>query len=525
MEEFRIIQPNSLLAPYIKHYWFLKTVGDSAALARTVPTGMMSLIFHRGNRLLSVHDNELHPRAFLNGHEKTFADLEYTGQVDMISVVFLPVGVRAFFNLPIIKTNNLRLTAGDLEDRELSALEASLTSTENDQMCILLIEQFLLKRLSSLVEYNLRRIEATIGLINSGQTESTELSVMDWKSDGATLKCDGQSFEVFSSQYSLGCSVQGELMAVCTIEQLEQANITDKILLLYGQIASQQIAPKNFPFWNPEEHQHLISVLEQGKPKALICATERNPATAGGVYPFPLFEDGDFDIPSVFMKDTEGERLLACAGKTVELISKAERIPSTAFNVIGINSGQTQNRIVITAHIDTKIGTPGAIDNGTGVAVVLSIAELLKDYAGKYPIELVIFNGEDYYAASGQIKYVEQNEGRFNDIILNINIDGAGYKEGLSYFSPMELSDNILNTLQEILGDHPEIKEGTPWYQGDHSLFLQQGCPAIAVTSQLFIDEMECQDITHTPKDNLGIVNYERVAECAIGIAELIGKM
>ncbi len=134
------------------------------------------------------------------------------------------------------------------------------------------------------------------------KTKSTELSVIDWKTAGATLTCSDQSFEVFSSHYSLGCSVQGKLVAINTVGQLEQTNIQDKIVLLYGEIAAGQIAPKNFPFWNPKEHQHIISVLEQGKPKALICATERNSETAGGVYPFPLFEDGDFDIPSVYMK-------------------------------------------------------------------------------------------------------------------------------------------------------------------------------------------------------------------------------
>lgn len=357
------------------------------------------------------------------------------------------------------------------------------------------------------------------------QTESTELHVIDWKTGGATLICDNQPFEIFSSHYSLGCSVQGELVAINTVKQLEQTNIQDKIVLLYGEIAAGQIAPKNFPFWNPEEHQHIISVLEQGSPKALICATERNAETAGGVYPFPLFEDGDFDIPSVYMKDTEGEKLLPCAGKTVELISKAERIPSTAFNVIGRQNKQAKDRIVITAHIDTKIGTPGAIDNGTGVAIVLILAELFKDETSKHPVELVIFNGEDYYAAPGQIKFMEQNEGRFNDILLNVNIDGAGYKEGLSCFSPLELPKNMLDTLHEILSSNPDIKEGLAWYQGDHSMFLQQGCPAIAVSSQWFIENMECQEITHTPKDNLDIVNYERVAECALGIAELIRKI
>jgi len=175
MEEFRIIQPSPVLAPYVKNYWLLKTDGSST-VARTVPTGMMNLIFHRGNRLLSIQNNDLHPRAFLSGHEKTFADLQYTGQVNMISVVFRPVGVRAFFGLPIIKTNNLRLTAEDLEDKDLAELENSLTSTEDDRMCILLIEQFLIKRLTRLAEYNLKRIETTIRLINSGQTEVSALA-------------------------------------------------------------------------------------------------------------------------------------------------------------------------------------------------------------------------------------------------------------------------------------------------------------------------------------------------------------
>lgn len=353
----------------------------------------------------------------------------------------------------------------------------------------------------------------------------TELSVIDWKTEGATLTCSGESFEVYPSHYSLGCSVAGELIAVDTVARLEQIDMKDKILLLYDEIASQQIAPKNFPFWNPEEHQHLIALLEQGKPAALVCATERNSATAGGVYPFPLFEDGDFDIPSVYMKDTEGERLLAYAGQTVELVSKAERIAETAFNVIGRSSEQTKNRIVITAHIDTKIGTPGAIDNGTGVAVVLALAQLLEDYSGAYPIELVIFNGEDYYGAPGQVKYIEQNAGNFGDILLNINIDGAGYREGISCFSPFNLPDGVLDALHEVLWDAPELTEGLPWYQGDHSLFLQNGCPAIAVSSQWFIENFENQSLTHTPKDNLTVVSYERVAECALGIAELIRKM
>lgn len=46
-EEFKIVQPSPQLAPYIKNYWLLKTVGPSTSLQRTVPTGMMRKQFNR----------------------------------------------------------------------------------------------------------------------------------------------------------------------------------------------------------------------------------------------------------------------------------------------------------------------------------------------------------------------------------------------------------------------------------------------------------------------------------------------
>ncbi len=365
----------------------------------------------------------------------------------------------------------------------------------------------------------------TIFIESGWNTEETLLQVMDWKTNGATLTYEDRSFEVFSSHYSLGCNVKGELMAVDSIESLEHSDIENKIVLLYGKIASEQIAPKNFPFWNPEEHQYLVSLLEKGKPQAIITATERNSSLAGGVYPFPLFEDGDFDIPSVFMKDTEGEKLLTYDGKRVSLMSEAVRIPETAYNVICRKGSNAGKRIVVTAHIDTKIGTPGAIDNATGVTVLLLLADMLKNYQGNRQVELVAFNGEDYYGATGQRKYIQQNEGRFGDILLNINIDGAGYKDGLSCFSVFGLPKDIEAATEWVIETSDGIVEGLPWYQGDHSLFIQQNCPAIAVSSDWFIRNMGNQEITHTSKDNLSVVNYERVAECAEGIVNLINRL
>ncbi len=153
--------------------------------------------------------------------------------------------------------------------------------------------------------------------------------------------------------------------------------MSEKVLFLHGEIAKEQLMPKNFVFYNPEEHQQIISLLEQGRPSAIVCATGRNAALAGGVYPFPLIEDGDFDISSVYMTEDEGDRLLPYVGNTVALKSAAKRVPGKGYNVTAKKGSHLDERVVITAHTDAKKGTPGAIDNATGVVVLLLLAKLL----------------------------------------------------------------------------------------------------------------------------------------------------
>ncbi|MBD3385327.1 M28 family peptidase [candidate division KSB1 bacterium] len=354
--------------------------------------------------------------------------------------------------------------------------------------------------------------------------ETSELNVVDWEDRGATLQAEDISFKVSVSPYSLGCNVKEELTSISNIEEIERTDKSGKIVLLYGEIAREQLMPKNFVFFNPEEHQRIIALLEEKKPAAIVSATGRNAALAGGVYPFPLIEDGDFDIPSVYMTEEEGRRLLPHTGKSVQLKSHSRRIPAKASNVIARKGKNATERIVITAHIDAKKGTPGAIDNATGIMVLLLVAEMLEDYDGDRMLELVALNGEDYYAVPGQMDYIYNNQNKFNEILLNINIDGAGYKAGKSTFSLFNLSEKMQKKVNDIFTEYNGITEGIQWSQGDHSIFVQQGCPAIAVSSKWFIDNMDSQTITHTPKDNAGIVDCRKVVEIAEALNWLIRR-
>lgn len=355
--------------------------------------------------------------------------------------------------------------------------------------------------------------------------EETEFSALDWQEEGAELQVEGVNYQVYPSPYSEGCDLRGRLAAAGTMEELETCQGEGNILLIHGELAREQLMPKNFVFYNPEEHQRIISLLEEIHPAAILSATSRNAALAGGVYPFPLIEDGDFNIPSVYLTDETGLALIQEVGKDVSVLSRAKRIPAQGYHLVARKGDDPTCRYVISAHIDAKIGTPGAIDNGTGVIILLLLAELLDSYAGSPTIELLPFNGEDYYAASGQMIYLQQNQDKFAEIQLNINIDGAGYHQGPSAFSPFDLNQEMEMILAGVLEGENNLVEGEPWIQGDHSIFLQQGVPAIAVSSKWFIDNMESQTITHTPKDHSGIVNCQRLIEIALAIHQIIIKL
>lgn len=176
----------------------------------------------------------------------------------------------------------------------------------------------------------------------------------------------------------------------------------------------------------------------------------------------------------------------------------------------------------MTAHIDAKMGTPGAIDNATGVVVLLLLSDLLRNYNGNRLIEIIAFNGEDYYAVPGQMNYLEANGNRISNILLNINIDGAGYREGPSSFSLFDLPSEILDHTRNVIDHFEGLAEGGQWVQGDHSIFIQYSVTAIAVSSGWFIDNMADQDVTHTPKDNIGIVDCTKIVEVAQALNNLI---
>lgn len=352
------------------------------------------------------------------------------------------------------------------------------------------------------------------------ETERPLFDCLDWRQAGAELTAAGQSFPVLPSPYTVGCRVNGPLAVVRSVEQLTAVDLTGKILLLLGEIAAEQLMPKNFPFYNPDHHQLIYQLLESKQPQAIIAATGQDLQMVGGQYPFPLFEDGDFDIPSVYLKDVEGERLAAHAGREANLEIRAQRISAVGSNVIARKGRSSSRRVVLLAHIDAKMHIPGALDNAAGVVVMLLLAELLAAYNGALGIEIVAVNGEDYYSSPGERQYLALNEGQFSDIVLGINVDGVGYHQGKTAYSLYNCPGPLARTIEAVLGRFDNIVAGVPWYAGDHGIFLMNQVPALAFTSEQVAAVMA--EIVHTKNDTPAVLNPTLLVETAQALHDLL---
>jgi len=349
----------------------------------------------------------------------------------------------------------------------------------------------------------------------------TSFDCLEWEHGDARIEVGDERFDAHVGPYSPAFDGAAPLIAVSSGDELEHADIAGRILLLHGGIAAGQLMPKNFTFYNPEGHKRIIAAIEAGRPAAVVAATGRDPQLVGSQYPFPLFEDGDFDIPNAYMKDVDGERLRRRAGSDARLSIESRRVPATAEHVVATLPGSMRGRIVVTAHIDSRKGSPGALDNASGVATVLLLAELVGSLGSERPsVELVPFNGEDNYANPGEMMWVRENEGRFDDIILGINIDDSGQRDTIDHVSFYGCPQHIEVAVRNAMAGYDRVDEGPQWFQSDHAIFGIYGRPAIAVASSDMHGFMAAY--AHTDGDTIDLADPTLVAEAAMFLSEVV---
>lgn len=350
--------------------------------------------------------------------------------------------------------------------------------------------------------------------------DATSFPCQDYESGNVSMSCGRDPYQLFASPFSSVCDVTAPLVVSSTVAGLKKCGCRGKIMLMKGELCEEHLMPRHHPFYNPEHHQAIIALLDKKQPAAIVTATGKQAASMGAVYPWPLFEDGDFDIPSAYCTDATGEEMAARAGSEFCLSIDARRIPSTACNVIARKNPDAKKKIVLCAHIDTKMDTPGALDNAAGVVTLMLLAEMLRDYRGKAGIEIIAVNGEEHYTAAGEVDYLGRYDKELDRVAFAVNIDGIGYVKGKTAFSFYGLPAAIERSARETLGGSGAMVEGEQWYAGDHTAFIQHGRPAIALTSDRIA--ILTAEIIHSDRDTPELVDCGRLVEAAVALKELI---
>lgn len=209
--------------------------------------------------------------------------------------------------------------------------------------------------------------------------------------------------------------------------------------------------------------------------------------------------------------------------------------------------------VIVGAHYDTVPGSPGANDNGSGVAALLELARLLADQALPCTVRYVAFVNEEapYYGSPqmGSRVHAEGARARAERIRAMLSLETIGYYSDepgsqhypfpLNLFYPdtanfigfvgnlgsRQLVRSALRTFRETTAfpaegaSVPERVPGVGW--SDHWSFWQAGYRAIMVTDTAFYR----YGPYHTEGDTPEQVDYARTARVVAGLARVIAAL
>ena len=329
--------------------------------------------------------------------------------------------------------------------------------------------------------------------------EKQEFSCPDWIEEHSSLELNGELLEAFANTFSPPCNISAATNPIGTLAEMESALMTGRILVFYGDMAQTELATKG-GIYISERDQRIIQLLDERKPAGIITI---NPTLHAR---WRLIEDFDLDIPSFTVTAYSGLKLLKNPGAIVQMKSATHRSPSHTANVIGRLKGELSERIVLCAHYDSKVDTPGAYDNAAGVGVLLTLAEILSQRKHRHTLEWVAFTGEEG-AGLGDMEYARRIGDGFDQVSTAMNFDGVGPFTGTTTVASFSASQALEVILDEKLGNYPGVIRIEPWPASDHYIFYSNGTPSLAFSSK------GIRDIYHTPSDTFEWISGEKLAE------------
>lgn len=298
-----------------------------------------------------------------------------------------------------------------------------------------------------------------------------------WEELGAWLCLQNSALPIAANTYSPSCLVSAQVTPLHTLAELQDADLQGKLAVLYGDLVRSPLPPKAWPFKTAEDAQ-VVELLEAKRPAAVLTVQERNGEIER------LIEDWEFTLPSATISAQVGAMLMEKAGEQARVRIDARKSMGVTANVIGRLPGASLQQIVLCAHYDTKVDTPGAGDNASGVATMLTLAEYFCRQEQAYSIEFVAFTNEEYLPL-GDDEYVQRRGGTFDQILAVLNFDAVGLRGGTNTIAGFNLPATMQHDIEQVTTSFPEVSWTEPWLQSNHSTFAMRGVPSLAFTAHV----------------------------------------
>jgi aminopeptidase YwaD len=327
-----------------------------------------------------------------------------------------------------------------------------------------------------------------------------------WEPGPGQLRVDGRDLAVVPNPYSPPCDLRARAVTVADLAALERLadGPAGRVVVLTGALAREPLWPVAFPFLAEPTHRAIAAALLAARPAAAIAVSDHWQ---------PILEDPDLGVPSTTIRPADADGLVMGSEVALRLGGLVHR--GDGVNVAARTPGDGP-RLVLGAHVDSKVTTPGAFDNAGGVAVLLALAE--HGLPADLPLEVVAFNGEDHVDACGEVAWLAATD--LTEVAAIVNIDAAGLRGRGSSLAPMACSPELHDRLAALVAERPGWELTEPWYESDHAVLAMHGIPAVAVTTAGVHDVMAT--LAHTPADTVEVVDVAVLVDVATTVAALL---
>ena len=372
-----------------------------------------------------------------------------------------------------------------------------------------------------------------IGL-TAPRSEEFKLDAWDYSSCRGRIVKDNRTVDLVPMIHCPPTEVRGRLVDVGFGMPHE---LTSRLDHLRGGIAVIAVADEPFtePCPLPARLRALAAAgcvaavaVEQragGHIETLRATDKRWNARAGDVLPHPL--------PSVQTHREDGARLRRAAGETMEIAVDSKAFTSACFNSVADLPGQSwpDETLILGSHQDTYMDSPGAVDNGSGLAVMLETMRLLAALENEFGISPGIgiracaWSGEEQNH-QGSAAYVRQHYGTENKPRLVVNLDelAAGPIKGMVLQFPnlQSLVQHTLDSLDEGLRCHvmPTLD-----HFNDGFSFARSAIPYAILWRWRFVGRHPDSDFRAESWDTVDKVRVRELKEYAAYLARMLIRL